>query len=230
MRLTILALLLGAATLPALAQAPQYTPPPVTTTNVLANVHYDYKWEFYGGVGFRDITAGPALVQNASLGGFDAQIARFVTPHWAIAATGRGYYGTSGVQPNDLSIRGPFVMEHWFAAGPEYRLPSNKHASVTLHAFFGGADGNFQHAVQGLTSQQFAQLGLFRDQVSFASALGGAIDLNRSPRWAFRISPDAILTDYNGPNGGGLDAQFALSVGVVYRFQHFGLPFRARKK
>jgi hypothetical protein len=50
--------------------------------------------------------------------------------------------------------------------------------------------------------------------VAFGSALGGSIDLNRSPKLAFRISPDATLTDFGSA---GIRAQFAISVGLVYR-------------
>jgi hypothetical protein len=52
--------------------------------------------------------------------------------------------------------------------------------------------------------------------VSFGSAIGGSIDLNRSARWVFRISPDATLTDFGSA---GIHEQFALSVGVVYRLR-----------
>jgi hypothetical protein len=63
-------------------------------------------------------------------------------------------------------------------------------------------------------------IGLFKNQLSFGSAIGGSIDLNRSARWAFRISPDATLTDFQSSTGkGGIHEQFALSVGVVYRLR-----------
>lgn len=233
----LLALLAAAIAVPALAQAPQYTPPPVTVTNVLENVHYDYKWELYGGAGFRDMTAGPQLVQNAGLGGFDIQAARFFTKKWALDLNARGYYGTTGVEPNFFGIRGPFVMEHWGVAGPEYRLASNQHASVTLHALAGGVYGDFQRATQGPTGQPLTNqqvnfnLGLYTNQFAFASALGGTIDLNRSARWAFRISPDALLTRYTLPGAAnGIDAQFGISVGVVYRLDHKGGPAPRRKR
>jgi hypothetical protein len=56
-------------------------------------------------------------------------------------------------------------------------------------------------------------VGFFSNQTTFGSALGGSIDLNRSPKLAFRVAPEAILTTY----GSGVKSQFGISVGLVYR-------------
>ncbi|GGH05477.1 hypothetical protein [Silvibacterium dinghuense] len=214
----VFAALLGGA-VPARAQ---YQQPILAPNDTLANVHYDYKWEFYGGIGYSHFNAGPELVQGSNLGGFDVQAARFFTRRWAVAANGRGYYGTSGVEPNTYGIKGPFVSEHMFLVGPEYRGPSNEHVSMTFHALVGGAYGRFNSATQDQSGQEINPelIGLFNNQTTFASAIGGSIDLNRSPKWVFRISPDATLTHFKNSAGeGNLHEQFALSVGVVYRWR-----------
>lgn len=201
------------------AQA-QYKQPVVAPSTPLSGVRYDYRWEVYGGVAYAHFNAGPQLVQGANLGGFDIQGARFFTPRWALAGNIRGYYGTSGTQPNPYGIRGPFVSQYMFMAGPEYRGPSNQHITTTLHALFGGARGGFESALQDQHGNQVPPLavGFFNNQVAFGSALGGSIDLNRSPRLAFRISPDATLTNYSSSGvSSGIKAQFAISVGLVYR-------------
>jgi hypothetical protein len=192
---------------------PRSTTAPLSNTpaSALAGVKYDYKWELYGGFAYSHFNAGPNLLQGANLGGFDLQAARFFTPRWAAAANVRGYYGTSGVVPNPYNITGPFVSEHMFLFGPEYRGPSNEHASLTLHALVGGAYGNFERDLSGVPP---GALGLFSNQFAFGSAFGGSIDLNRSPRLAFRISPDATFTDFGSA---GLKDQFAISVGLIYR-------------
>jgi hypothetical protein len=192
-------------------------PPPAP----LAGVRYDYPWEIYGGVGYSHFDAGPHLLQGANLGGFDARAVRELNKRWGVGVNVRGYYGTSGVVPNCGScsgtgpnagpIQGPFVSEHMFLAGPEYRLASNQHAALMLHAFWGGAYGDFQRDLGGIPP---ANLGLFSNQFAAAAAMGGSIDLNRSPRLVFRIAPDATLTNF-GSNG--FAEQFALSMGVVYR-------------
>lgn len=190
----------------------------------LAGVRYDYPWEFYGGLAYSHFDAGPHLLQGANLGGFDARAMRELGAKWGVGVNVRGYYGTSGVAPNCGSctgggsnggpIRGPFVSEHMFVAGPEYRLLSNEHASMMLHAFVGGAYGDFQSAIGSVNP---AYLGLFSNQFTEAAVMGGSIDLNRSPRLVFRIAPDATLTNF-GNNG--FEEQFAISVGIVYRMGH----------
>jgi len=204
----------------AAAQVPVYTPPVVANNDALANVRYDYRWELYLGPAYSHFNAGPNLIQGANLGGFDFQAAHWFRRHWAVAGNVRGYYGTSGVAPNVSNVRGPFVSETMFMAGPEYRGWSNSHASLTLHALFGGAYGDFTSGIGNSTPPITAsQLGLFNNQTTFGGAFGGSIDLNRSPRLAFRISPDATLTDFGGA---GLHEQFTISVGVVYRLDQVG--------
>jgi hypothetical protein len=198
------------------AQVPVYTPPPVTANNSLANVRYDYRWELYGGFAYSHFNAGPNLLQGANLGGYDFEAAHWFRQHWALAGSARGYFGTSGVAPNIYNIRGPFVSEQMYMVGPEFRGPSNPHASVTLHALFGGAYGDFSSALGGVPP---TALGMFNNQFTFGGAFGGAIDLNRSQNLAFRISPDATLTNFGGA---GLHEQFAISVGLVYRLDQVG--------
>jgi hypothetical protein len=191
--------------------APVYTPPAVAGNEPLAGVRYDHRWEGYGGFAYSHFDAGPNVLEGANLGGFDIQIARFFTKRWAAVANARGYYGTSAAVPNHFGISGPFVSEHMFLGGGEYRGPSNEHASITLHALFGGAYGLFDHALGGIPP---GEGGFFNNQLTFGSAIGGSIDLNRSPKLALRISPDATLTDFGSA---GIKEQFAISVGIVYR-------------
>jgi hypothetical protein len=203
------------------AQA-QYKQPQVGPSAPLSEVRYDNRWEVYGGLAYSHFNAGPDLVQGANLGGFDAEGTRWFTSRWGLDGSIRGYYGTSGTQPNPYGIRGPFVSEYLFVAGPEYRGPSNQHITTTIHALFGGARGGFESALYDQHGNKVppAQVGFYSNQVAFGSALGGTIDLNRSPRLAFRISPDAILTNYSSSaisNGAGIKGQFAISVGLVYR-------------
>ena len=204
----------------------QYTQPQVAPNSTLANVHYDYRWELYGGFAYSHFDAGPDLTQGANLGGFDIQAARFFTPRWAAVANGRGYYGTSGTIPNQYGIKGPFVSENMFLFGPEYRGPSNTHVSMLFHVLAGGAYGYFQHALYDQNGNPVPpeNVGFFSNQFAFGMAAGGSIDLNRSPRLVFRISPDATFTNFGSA---GLKDQFAISVGLVYRL---GEGFHPPKK
>ena len=214
-----MALLLSAGRTFAHAQAPQYRPPVVAANGALAGVSYNSRYEVYGGLAYTHYDAGPSLLQGANLGGFDIQGARFFTHKWAVDAAARAYFGTSGAVPNIYGIRGPGVSNYMLLGGPEYRLASNQHASLTLHALFGGTYGLFTGSLtdQNGNKVEPGQVGFFNDQIAFGSAIGGSIDLNRSPRLAFRISPDANLTDFSANGHGDFKEQFAISVGLVYR-------------
>ena len=218
-RTLLLALLVGAAPLPALAQT-QYTPPSVTVTNPLDKVHYQYKWEVYGGMAYSHFKGGPQLIEGTSLGGVDAQITRFFNQKWGLDANYRGYFGTNPTQPNVYNIRGPFVSEQMAVFGPEYRAYYNKHVSMSFHALGGVTYGDFQRATAPLTTQQVEyDLGLFANQWAPAGVIGVALDLNRNEHWAFRFEPDATLTRFTHPGGpAGIQYQLAISVGIVYRF------------
>jgi hypothetical protein len=178
----------------------------------LKPLDYKNKYDIYGGFASSHFNAGPALIPGANLGGFDIQGTMWLGMRLGATANVRGYYGTTGVVPNPYGIRGPFIMEHLFMGGPSIRGPKNEHAALTFHALVGGSYGIFDSAIdQGLTGPN---LGLFSNGVTLATALGGSLDLNRSPRISVRISPDYLLTRF----GGVSQNEFAISVGVLYRF------------
>lgn len=220
---TSLALLCASAALSATTAQAQQHPAPAPTISLqndaLAGVKYDNRWEVYGGFAYAHFKAGPNLVQGANLGGFDAQATRWFTPRWGATGNVRGYYGTSGVVPNIYNIEGPFVSEHLFVAGPQLRGPHNAHGAFNLHLLAGGARGSFQRGLNDNgVSLPPGQFGFFNDSTVFASVAGGTIDLNRSPRLALRISPDYLLTRF----GGQTQSNFAISVGLLYRFTKSG--------
>jgi hypothetical protein len=183
----------------------------------LAGVRYDNRYDLSLGMAYRHIKAGPNVLQGANLGGLDLSASYWLSKHWAVEGTGRYYLGSSGVgQPNDKNIVGPFVSEEVFVAGPEWLGPHNKHGALIAHAMFGGA--HFLSHLGPLTAQQAA---FYNDQTAPAAIIGGHIDLNRSAHWVFRITPDAVMTRYGinyGNNMTQIDVNFAISVGLEYKF------------
>ena len=186
---------------------------PTLQNETLKPLDYRNKYDIYGGFASSHFNAGPALIPGANLGGFDIQGTMWLKMRLGATANVRGYYGTTGVIPNSFGIHGPFVMEHLFMAGPSIRGPKNEHAALTFHALVGGSYGVFDSAVDNGATP--ASLGLFNNGVTLATAVGGSLDLNRSPRWSLRISPDYLLTRF----GGVSQNEFAVSVGVLYRFR-----------
>src|SRR5271154_3192352 len=184
---------------------------PSLQNETLKPLDYRNKYDIYGGLASSHFNAGPALIPGANLGGFDIQGTDWLTMRLGVTANVRGYYGTTGVVPNPYNIHGPFIMEHLFMGGASYRGPKNEHAALTFHGLVGGSYGSFDSAINsGLTGPN---LGLFNNGFTFATALGGSVDLNRSAKFSLRLSPDYLLTRF----GGVSQNEFAISVGVLYR-------------
>lgn len=198
--------------------APQASPSYIAI-DPLANIHYDNRYDLSVGMAYAHIKAGPNLLQGSNLGGLDVSGSFWLSRHWAIEGSGRGYLGTSGAAPNPDSINGPFVAQYIFAGGAEWLGPHNKHGALTAHVLGGGAYGQFEKDLRGLSP---SVVGFYNTQIAPAVIMGGHIDLNRSPQWVFRITPDAILTDYGinyGTRARQIDINTAISVGVEYRFK-----------
>jgi hypothetical protein len=188
------------------------------SSDPLANVRYDNRYEMSLSPAYQHIKAGPNILQGANLGGLDLEATYWLSQHWALEGTGRSYLGTSGTAPNTLNIRGPFIQEHVFAAGPEWLGPHNKHGALIAHVLVGGAYGKFEGDLHGNSP---AIVDFYNDQISPAVIVGGHIDLNRSARWVFRITPDALMTRYGinyGTKATQTDVNFGISVGVKYKF------------
>lgn len=185
----------------------------------LANVRYDNKYDVSVGMAYAHMKAGPNLLQGANLGGIDLMGSYWFSKRWAVEGSVRGYLGTSGAAPNPYSINGPFVMEYYFVAGPEWLGPHNKHGAILAHALIGGVYGSFE---QNLRGESPSVVGFYNTQVAPAAIIGGHFDLNRSAQWVFRVTPDATITRYGinyGEMNKSTDVNFAISVGVEYRFK-----------
>ncbi len=185
----------------------------------LANVRYDNRYDVYLGMAYDHIKAGPNLLQGSNLGGLDLSASYWLTRRLGLEGSGRAYLGTSGAAPNSVSINGPFVAQHLFAGGPEWLGPHNKHGDLIAHVLVGGAYGQFEKDLRGHSP---SVVGFYNDQIALGMIMGGHIDLHRSPRWVFRITPDAVLTDYAinyGKKQSQYDINFAISVGVEYKFK-----------
>jgi hypothetical protein len=200
------------------SQIPQPSPSYIAI-DPLANIRYDNRYDLSVGMAYDHLKAGPNLLQGSNLGGLDVSASYWLTRRFGIEASGRGYIGTSGAAPNSVNIQGPFVAQYLFTGGVEYLGPHNKHGALTAHVLGGGSYGQFEKDLRGNSP---SVVGFYNNQIAPAVIMGGHIDLNRSPQWVFRITPDAILTDYStnyGPKTKQIDINAAVSVGVEYRFK-----------
>lgn len=243
MCLALPALALPGLSVPCLAQssssdqAPATQPAPqqpvngaYVSTDPLAGVRYDNRWDVSVGLAYGHIHAGPNIRDGANLGGLDVSGSYWLTRHWGVEGSGRGYLGTSGTTPTaaGLGESGVFVAQYMFLGGPEYLGPHNKHAAVILHALVGGAYDDFNKEIDkpsntdptGPITGPNGPAGFYANQFALGGAFGGHIDLNRSPRWVFRVTPDALLTTYDGTSQySHTQWNFGISVGVQYKFK-----------
>ena len=189
----------------------------------LADVKYDNRYDVSLGMAYDHMKAGPTLLEGSNLGGLDLSASYWLSKRWGIEGSGRGYVGTSGAgtggNVSTQLISGPFVAQYLFVGGPEWLGPHNKHGALIAHAMVGGAYGEFEKDLRGLPP---SAVDFYPNQVALGAIVGGHIDLNRSARWVFRITPDAVITRYSinyGTKATQTDVNFAISVGVEYRFK-----------
>jgi hypothetical protein len=187
----------------------------------LANVRYDNRYDLSLGAAYAHIHAGPDLHEGANLGGLDLSGSYWLTKRLGAEGTVRAYLGSSGAAVNSVGLKGPFVSQYVFAAGPEWLGPHNKHGALIAHALVGGA--HFDSHLQGNPP---SVADFYYNQTALAAVLGGHIDLNRSAHWAFRITPDALFTRYSTnfattttSQGAHNNWNFGISVGAEYKFQ-----------
>jgi hypothetical protein len=194
------------------------------SSDPLAGVRYDNRWDLSVGLAYAHMHAGPNLREGAHLGGLDVSGSYWLRKHWGIEGSGRAYMGTSGTTPAASVLResGAFVAQYMFLAGPEYLGPHNKHAAIILHALVGGAYGDFNKDLgrEGSQTGPTGPAAFYDNQFALGGAFGGHIDLNRSPRWVFRVTPDALLTGYDGTSQySHTQWNFGISVGAEYKFK-----------
>lgn len=193
--------------------------------NPLAGVNYNNRFDLSLGMAYDHIKAGPTLLQGANLGGITVEGSYWLTKRWGAEGSFRPYFGTSGVgaslnpgQNPDNLIKGPFVSEYFFTAGPEWLGPHNQHGDLMAHVLVGGVYGDFEKDLRGRGP---SAVSFYNNQIAPAMIMGGHMDLNRSAHWVFRITPDAVLTRYGINYGDKItqtDINFAISVGVEYKF------------
>ncbi len=159
----------------------------------LANIRYDNRYDISVGMAYAHMKAGPNL-----LSGIESWRSRRVRLLLAEQALGTGRIWTRvsrhqrrGAQSvlDPGSVRCGVLLY----GGAEWLGPHNKHGALIAHFLAGGAYGSFE---QNLRGHSPADVGFYNSQVAPAFVIGGHIDLNRSPRWVFRITPDANITRY----------------------------------
>jgi hypothetical protein len=221
---------LGFAVIPALAQvaAPgTVAVKPGAAAELAPGLGPTYlnRFELYGGLSFMNGQAGQNLPKRYNMGGGELQGTYWLTHKLGVAADYRLEAGTTPViSPYYNRV---LVTQNIFAGGVQYRGPKNRYAAVQLHAFGGGAAGNFDSAVRNYpggspvascpanqTAGQQGNLGLYCNHLTGWGAAGGSLDFNQGKKLAIRLSPDIIFEHY----GTETREFFSISLGALYRF------------
>ena len=194
------------------------------STDPLARVRYDNRYDLSLGTAYDHMKAGPTLLQGSNLGGLDLEGSYWLTRHWGIQASGRGYLGSAlPAATGPFFLKGALVKQYFFVGGVEALGPHDKHGAILAHAMFGGVYGDFEKDLLGKPAGAYA---FYSNQLSPAGIVGGHFDLNRSEHWVFRVTPDAVMTHYQYSNTTPTssvsfkqyDVNFAISVGIQYKF------------
>lgn len=189
--------------------APASTPRSAPAPAADYGADYNNRWDLYGGFAYAHFN-GVGNVRATGLYGLNAQATAWIKPVFGLAASARVNYGTYPVTPNSIGVSSPPISQDIFLFGPEFRLWRTPKHALGFHVLVGGVYGKFSN---GLKGAQPNSLGLFVDQLAFASAIGASFDFNLSPRLSVRIITDYAPTHYGSAN----QQEFAGSAGVVYK-------------
>ncbi len=172
------------------------------------------RFDIEGGAAYSHFNPGYAHhVQATNLLGWDGSATGWFSKHYGFEATARGVYGSYTIPANAYSITGTSNMsEYLFLFGPSFRMLQTEKYTAGMHVLVGGSYGTFD---QGFASSgvQPAAIGVYNNQLAFASVIGGWADYNLRPKFAIRFQADYQPTRF----GNTTQNEFDGTVGIVYK-------------
>ncbi len=171
---------------------------------------YNHKYEVYFGGGYLRFRPGTTL-QHMNESAWNIGAVDYFHGRLGLAADARGYYGNTYTGRNPYSVYNPSISEYTFLAGPQYRFFEGEHWGWTAQVLAGVGHGNFATGTGGLGS---VPVGLWNDGTVLHVSPGVSVDYNLGPGLAIRLTPNALLTNYNS----SFQRNLGFNVGVLYRF------------
>lgn len=153
---------------------------------------------------------GPNL-DDSNLAGWNMSVTDYLTPAIGITADFQGLYGRASVTNRLGLANDPFVSQHSYFLGPQFRWRRHERYSMSERILVGATTSSFDSDLGGRSPQAF---GMYPNATKLAIKIGGALDINLKPRMALRIAPATVIQRYNGET----KTQFGLSTGLVFRF------------
>lgn len=170
---------------------------------------YQNRYDVFVGFDYAHFN-GIGHVHSTGLYGWNAQTTAWIKPVFGLAASARGQYGNYPVTPNVIGVTNPPISQYQFLFGPDFRIFRTPRHTLGFHVQLGGIYGKFDSGLKGAPPNS---LGLYTNQLAFASASGGSFDFNLSPKLSVRIITDYAPTRF----GNGSQHEFQGSLGVVYK-------------
>jgi len=203
---TILTLLLF-LTVASISEAQDTAP---SSTHTSAPTLYSRPIEAFVGGQFGRGKLGPNL-DDSNLAGWNVSVTDFITPTIGLTADFQELYGRAPVTNRLGLANDPFVSQHSYFLGPQFRWRKHDRYSMSERILVGATTSSFDSDLGGRSPQAF---GMYPNATKLAIKIGGALDINLKLRMALRIAPATVIQRYNGET----KTQFGLSTGLVFRF------------
>ncbi len=162
----------------------------VLCSGIFAMAQEDRRGEIFGGYQYASWQAGSSISNRVSIHGWDAGVAAYLTPNFAIAGD------LGGIYKDPLGV-------YTFMGGPRFHF--GRKVSPFIEGLFGGT--KFARTLpdgSSLSSETF-----------FSFAFGGGIDVQATNRIAIRV----IRLDYHGIRAGGTTVNnVRITPGIVFTF------------
>jgi len=185
-------------------------------TSFLAAAQDTPRFEVFGGYSYANASKNFG-VDRPNLNGWNASFGVNANRWLGVVGDFSGYYGSPSI-----SIATPVICTippcprpsvsfdtkvHTFLLGPQVSFRMNHRITPFAHALFGVG-----HTSVHIDST-FSTVGTLSNN-AFAMALGGGADINVTSRFAWRVQPDYLQTDFLHQT----QKNFRISTGPVFRF------------
>ena len=170
---------------------------------------YEYSGEV--GVGYSTVSLEPGVeFDQTRMNGWYGSFAGYYNEWLGMAVDVSNQYGKETPR---TGFGGTSVdLTHWsYLFGPEVRVVRTERFAAAPRALFGVSRG-------GATPDTFSIDGTPTrysfNNTKFSMAIGAAFDVNITPRVAWRVQPQYLLTSFSSQR----QAKFGFSTGILYRF------------
>ncbi len=177
-----------------------------------ANAQYEQPAEVFGGYSYLSFDPGDTSGGGESFGlsGWSAALTGYVTPWLGVAADVGMHTGTVDAAILSDSVR--LDVTQWnYLFGPQIRVLRTQRFAASFRALVGAsrADANLAAAIAGKVTPALSV-----KQTKVAGVLGPVVDVNVTPRLAWRFQPELFLTRFAGDE----QRSVRISTGIVFRF------------